>query len=129
MGTAVERLAAHKRRRLARNAEFEPRFAIEGDLAHEMAAIIGQEDRIIGRHMDAVRPGILPLAPGAQKIALAIEDHHRVLAAIEDVDAILAVNPDGRGLLASTDMTMEPQPSSCAATVVPREQSEGAALG
>src|SRR5262252_2240053 len=64
-----------------------------------MAAIVGQEERIVGCHMDTVRPWILPLAPGAQKIALPIEHHHRVLAAVEHVDAILAVDPDGGDLL------------------------------
>ena len=34
------------------------------------------------------------LAPGAQEIAVAVEHHHRVLAAIEDVDLVLAVDAD-----------------------------------
>src|SRR5215472_10587733 len=38
--------------------------------------------------------GYCPSPPGAQKIALAIEDHHRVLAAVECVDAIVAVDTD-----------------------------------
>ena len=36
----------------------------------------------------------MAFAPGAQKIALAIEDHHRVLAAIEHVEIVTAVNTD-----------------------------------
>src|SRR5262249_23838097 len=35
----------------------------------------------------------------SQELALAIEDHHRVLAAIEDVDAVLAVDRDGTDVL------------------------------
>jgi hypothetical protein len=99
MRAAVERLAAHKGRLLARNPQLEQHFAVEGDLAHEMTVIIGQEDRIVGRHMDAVGSRILAFAPGAQKVALTIENHHRVLAAVEDIDAILAVDPDGGDLL------------------------------
>src|SRR4029078_9704348 len=39
------------------------------------------------------------LAPGAQEVALPIEHHHRVLAAVEDVDLVLACNGDGRYVL------------------------------
>jgi hypothetical protein len=42
---------------------------------------------------------ILPLAPGAQKIAVAVENHHRVLAAIEDIDIVVPVDADAADLL------------------------------
>src|SRR5437899_11560745 len=64
-----------------------------------MATIVGQEHRVVGRHVDAVRPRILPLAPRAQKIAGTVEHHHRVLAAIEDVDIVVAVDADPADLL------------------------------
>ena len=63
VGAAMERLAAHVRRRLARHTEFQQHLAIERDLAHEMAAIVGEEHRVIRRHVDAVRPRVLPLSP------------------------------------------------------------------
>jgi hypothetical protein len=59
-----------------------------------MAAIVGQEHCVVGSHMDVVGPRILAFAPGMQEIALAAEDDHRVLAAIEDIDVVVAVDPD-----------------------------------
>ncbi len=99
VGTAVERFAAHIGRRLPGYAELQQHFAVERALPHEMAAIIGQIDRIVRPHMDAVRPRILPLAPGAQKAPFAVEHHDRVLAAIEDIDIVLVVDPDRADLL------------------------------
>jgi hypothetical protein len=57
------RLAAHVGRRLARHAEFQQHLAVERDLAHEMPAIVGEEHRVIRRHVDAVRPRVLALSP------------------------------------------------------------------
>src|SRR5215469_1205332 len=98
MGAAVERLAAHEWRGLAWDSELEQHLAVEHDLADEMAPIVGQKHRVVRRHVYAVGSGILALAPGAQKIAVAIEDHHRMLAAVEGVDAIVAVDTDGGDL-------------------------------
>src|SRR5580700_4356866 len=93
VGAAVERLAAHIRRRLAWDAELQQHLAVfEPAFAHEMAAIVGQVDRLVPADMDAVRAGILSLAPGAQEITLAIEHHHRMVAAIEDVDIVLRID-------------------------------------
>ena len=52
-----------------------------------------------GRHVDAVRSRVLALAPGAQEIAVAVEHHHRMLAAVEDIDVVAAVDPDPADLL------------------------------
>src|SRR5215472_13738207 len=49
--------------------------------------------------MDAVRPRILALAPGAQEISVAVEHDDRVLAAVEDINVIPAVDPDRSDLL------------------------------
>src|SRR5215472_1492674 len=94
VSTAVERFSAHEGGGLAGNAEFEQHLAGERDLAHEMAAVVGQEHRIIRRHMDAVRPRVLTFAPRAQKIAVAVEHHHRMVAAVKDVDIVAAVDAD-----------------------------------
>jgi hypothetical protein len=64
-----------------------------------MAAVVGQEHGVVGSHMDAVRPRILTLAPGSQKVALAIEDDHRVFTAVEDINIIVAVDADPANLL------------------------------
>jgi hypothetical protein len=95
----MERLAAHIGRRLAGHAELEQHLAVERAFAHEMAAIVGQIDRIVRPHMNAVSPRIMALTPGAQKIALAIEHQDRVFAAVEDVDIVLGVDPDRPDLL------------------------------
>src|SRR4051812_14864424 len=96
----MKRLAAHIRRRRAGHAEFEQHLAVfEAAFAHEMAAIVGQIDRIVGTHMDAVGARILAFAPRAQKIALAVEDHHRMLATGEAVDIVVFVDADRSDLL------------------------------
>ena len=63
-------------------------------MADRVVAVIGQPDRVVGRHEDAVRAAKHPLAPGAQEIAVAVEHEHRVLAAIEGVDVVLRVDAD-----------------------------------
>ena len=63
-----------------------------------MVAVVGQPDRVVGSHMDAVRPAEDTLAPGAQQIALGIEDRDRVLAAIEGVDPVLAIDAARRAV-------------------------------
>src|SRR3954447_11396969 len=49
--------------------------------------------------MHAVRARVLPLAPGAQEVAVAIEHHHRVVAAIEDIDVVFRIDADRADLL------------------------------
>ncbi len=44
--------------------------------------------------MKAVRARKKRLAPGSEEIAVAVEHHHRVVAAIEDEHAILRVDAD-----------------------------------
>ena len=100
MGAAVERLAAHIGRRLAGNAELEQHLAaVQPAFADKMPAIIGQVDRLVWAHMDAMRPRVLPLAPGAQEVAVAVKHHHRVFAPVEAVDVVVIVDADCRHLL------------------------------
>ena len=63
---AVERLAAHIGRRLAGDTDLEQHLAVERAFAHKMAAVVGQVDRIVWTHMDAVSPRILAFAPRTQ---------------------------------------------------------------
>ena len=44
--------------------------------------------------MPCVRVLNRPLTPGAQEVAIAIKDNHRVLAAVEDVHVVLGVHRD-----------------------------------
>ena len=59
-----------------------------------MVAIVGQPDRVVRRHVDAVRAHENAFAPGPQEIAFAIKHVHRVLAAVKGVDVVVLVDPD-----------------------------------
>ena len=95
MGAAVEGLAAEERRRFAGNADLEQHLAVERALAHGVVAVVGAIDGVVWPHVDAVRAMESALAPRFDEVALAVEHDHRVLAAVEDVDAVLAVDADG----------------------------------
>src|SRR5215469_1557727 len=114
MRAVVERLAAHERGRLPRNTKRHQDATIERAMAHRMVAIVRQPDRVVGRDMHAVRlamgPGKDPFAPGAQQIALAVEYRNRMVAAIEGVDVILAVDPD-RSAIAEHDLVRDFRPA------------------
>src|SRR5262249_7534049 len=58
-----------------------------------------QIDRVVRPHMDAVRPRILALSPGAQEIAVAVEHHHRMLSAAKGIDIVVLVDADRGDLL------------------------------
>src|SRR5271156_3242526 len=64
-----------------------------------MAAIVGQEHRVVRRHVDAVGPWILAFAPRPQKISPAVEHDHRMRAAIEHIDIVVTVDADAADLL------------------------------
>jgi len=59
-----------------------------------VVAVVGQPQRVVGRHVDAVRAPEHSFAPGAQKISVAVEHDHRVLATIECVHPVLLVDAD-----------------------------------
>src|SRR5260370_29185749 len=97
----MTRLAGHIGLGLAGDAESHQHLAVERAFAHRVVALIGQIDRIVRTHMDAVRPAEYAFTPGAQKIALGIEYCDRVLAAIERIDPILPVDADRRAITKS----------------------------
>src|SRR5947208_10935088 len=97
--TAMKRLAAHIGRRLARHAELQQDFAVERDLAHKMSTVVGEEHRIVRCYVDAVRTRVLALTPRSQEVAFAVEHHHRMVSATEDIDIVVAVDPDPADLL------------------------------
>jgi hypothetical protein len=49
--------------------------------------------------VDAVGSRILLLTPRSQKVALAIEDDHRVLTAVEHINVVAAIDADAANLL------------------------------
>ena len=99
MRAAVERLAGHIGLGLARDAEFKENLAVERTFSDEMPAVVGQIDRIVRPHMDAVRPRIEPLAPRSEEISVAVEHHDRMFAAIEAIDVVVLVDADRRDFL------------------------------
>ena len=95
----MERLAAHVGRRLAGDAEGQQDLAFERALADRMVAVVGQPDRIVGRHEYAMRAGEQPFAERAEEVAVAVEHDHRMLAAIEDIDIVMLVDADAADFL------------------------------
>ena len=91
---AMERLAAHEGRRLAGHTDGELDLAGGRASAHGVIAVIGAVEIVVRIDVQAVRALEDALAPGAQEVALAVEHHHGVLAAIEHVDLVLAVDGD-----------------------------------
>ncbi len=64
-----------------------------------MVAVIGAIEGVVRPDMQAVRIAEDPLAPAVEEAPVAIEDDHRVGAAIEQEDAVLAVDRDRGDLL------------------------------
>src|SRR6202163_2516402 len=92
VGAAVERLAAHERCRLVRDADGQQHLAVNRAFAHRMIAVIGAIEIVVGIDVQPMGAAKQPFAPAGDEIALAVEHHHRVGAAIEDVDTVLAVD-------------------------------------
>src|SRR5712664_2064342 len=91
----VEGLALPFRSRVIGAAQGHEQLAIQRKLLHRVYAIIHTVDHIIRADMDAMGAAAEhALAPGAQEVAIAIKDNHRVLAAVEDVHVVLGVHRD-----------------------------------
>jgi hypothetical protein len=60
-----------------------------------VVAVIGAIEIVVGIDVQAVRAREQAFAETPDEIAVAVEHDHRMLAAIEDVDAVLAVDADG----------------------------------
>src|SRR6185436_6463710 len=86
--------AAHERARPARNADLEQNLAVERALAHRVIAVVGAIERVVGPHVHAVGATEYALAPRLEEVAVAVEHAHRMFAAVEHIDAILAVDAD-----------------------------------
>jgi hypothetical protein len=59
-----------------------------------VVAVIGAIEIILGINVQPMRAVEQAFAPARDEIALAVEHHHRVGAAIEDIDAVFAVDRD-----------------------------------
>src|SRR3954447_25723546 len=94
VGAAVEWIAAHEWRRFLGDADRQQHLAVCGALAHGVVAVIGAIEIVVGIDMQAVRAREQAFAPTAQEIAFAVQHDHRMGPAVEDVDAVLAVDRD-----------------------------------
>ena len=63
-----------------------------------MVEIVHQEKVAVRGHINTVSALELTGAPCIHELSVSIEDHHRVVAAIEDVDAVLPVDGHRSGL-------------------------------
>ena len=61
-----------------------------------MIGIIDQKQLVIARHVTAMRPNELALAPGIQELAVLVEDNDRMLATAEDEHPILRIDSKRR---------------------------------
>jgi hypothetical protein len=94
----MEWLAAHERRGFLRNADGEQHLAVGGAFAHGVVAVVGAIEIVVGVDVQAMRAGEQAFAKTLDEIAVAVEHDHRMLAAIEDVDAVLAVDRNRGGV-------------------------------
>src|SRR5918994_6555810 len=95
VSAAIERLATLIRGGLAWDTEGKEDFAIQGAFAHRVIPVIGQIKRVIRSHGDTVGAFEVALAPGTQKITMAIEDDHRMRAPGKAVHIVIPVDTDG----------------------------------
>ena len=80
MGALAKRLTAQVGFWRARRFEGQQYFSLRRLAAHRMVAVVGAENRVIGRHAEPVGALDYALATGAQKIAVRVEDDDRMRA-------------------------------------------------
>ncbi len=92
MGALAKRPSAHEGRRLTRDPDGEQDLPVERALAHRVIAIVGEVDRVVRREVQPMRMLEDALAPGAQDIAVAVENDHRMVAAVKRIDIVVAID-------------------------------------
>src|SRR5580658_486370 len=95
MSAAVERHTAHIGCGFPWDADLQQHLTVECAVTHGVIAIVSQPDRVIGPHMDAMGAVKNVLTPGFQEVAFAIQNDHRMRAAVEAVNPVPAIDPDG----------------------------------
>jgi len=80
--SGVKRLAAHERRRLVRDADGQQHLAVGRALAHGVVAVIGAIEMVVGIDVQAVGAIEQAFAPAPEEIPLAVQHHHRMVAAV-----------------------------------------------
>ena len=101
MRRRVERLAAHRRRRLPRRADGHQHFAVRRHLANGVVAIVHAPQIAVRTYGDTVRVGENAVSPSPLHIAFRVEHNHRMRAAIEHIHIVVGVHIDGGRFLVS----------------------------
>ena len=87
-----------------------------------------QIDRVVGSHVHAMGTGEHAFAPGTQKVALAVEHDHRMLAAVEHVDVVVAIDANGANLVERPAIRQAAPAFLDAITIVSGAQNHGHAV-
>jgi hypothetical protein len=95
MRAAVEGFAALVAGALSRNSDRHQDFPLKSALPHGVIAVVGQKNRLIGTYRRAMRALENPIAPRAEKVAVAVKNNDRMFATRKTVNLILSVNCDG----------------------------------
>ena len=90
-----EGLAAHLGLGLALLAQPEDQLAVPGPFIDGVASCVDAKDRAVEPHRYPVRRDELAFAPRLDERAVLVEDDHRVLAPIPDVNIVVLVDRDG----------------------------------
>src|SRR6266487_278213 len=95
---AVEGLAALEGGGLVGVTDGQEMLALRSELPHGVLEIVGEPHGSVGIDGDAVGAPHLSFAPGAEELAVTIEDDDGVLAPREAEDVVLGVDGDARDL-------------------------------
>ena len=99
MSATVEWITAECRGRLLWRSNRQHYFALRRALAYRVPEVVSEVEHIVGARCSAVGIGETDiLAPGSQKLSIAIKDYDGMSAARENVDVILTINADGSSI-------------------------------
>jgi hypothetical protein len=98
VGRPTERLPAHRRRGPEGRADRQDVAAVLRPLPDGLVAAVGGVYMAIDPDADPMREReevlAVDLAPRVEESPVAVEDHHRVVAPVEDVDVVVCVDAD-----------------------------------
>src|SRR5437879_2379605 len=98
MRATPERLSAHEASCFSRYSDRKEDFSIERALADRVITVVRQVDGVVRSHVNSVGALEHAISPRAQVVPVAVEHHHRMIATMERVDAIVAVDTDRRNV-------------------------------
>ena len=99
VGRVAERLAAEPARSASLLPDGHQELAVEGELANGVVGGVDAVEGVVGAYGGSVCAREDSLAPRVDDGPIAVEDDYRMMASVEDVDVVVVVYGDGRGLL------------------------------